>query len=299
VLGLQLTAGAVLAAAPANDDIANPQLITFTSRIVELSVDMSEATTQAGEPVCADIEDQGLNQSVWYRLDFDFPTGAAIEIDGPEHSVTAGVFGPFDPGDMPTLVDGLEARSCIYGTGPDSALHEGYDPGAYLVQLTTASESGVVPTIIFTEELVTVPIWWAPTAVTLPDGVPIDFTFGWFACSSGLAELAPSAIDLRLAMWRDGEEVMGLSPEDAAGLWYGPEPDTSLVDQCRGKVAVGATIRWSWYVDNLTTGDYELVLSAWANRTFTDGTAGDHGVIRYAPGTSFAFGTIDISVTGS
>ncbi len=281
---------------PWNNDVAYPLPISYP--VFEDAPSMAWTWLEDGEPVCADVEDQGLDQSIWYRMDFDFPTDLGIEINGePAHSVTAGVYGPFAA--LPTSVTGLEARSCVYDTGPDSALHERYDPGSYLVQLTTSSQTGVQPSIRFTEEQVTVAPWLAPTSVTVPEGVPIDFAWSWFACSADLAAQAPGAIEQTYAMMRDGEEVMGLSPQDAYGLWSGPEPNGDLAGMCRGRGAQGAQMHWSWFVDNLTAGHYQLDVHVLTTRMLTDGTVGDRGVNRYPAGTSLGEGTIEITVIGS
>ena len=294
VVGLQLSAGAVLAAAPGNDDIAIPQPISYP--VFEASPDMTEATLENGEPVCADVEEQGLDQSVWYSMDFDFTTDISIEIKGdPEHSVTAGVYGPFE--ELPTTVSGLEARNCIYGTGSDRALSERYGPGFYLVQLTTSSETGVQPSIRFTEQMVTVAPWLAPTSVMVPEGVPIDFAWSWLACSRGLAMQAPRAVAQSYLMRQGDEAVFSLSPEDAAGMWFGPDVSEDAADQCHASTS--ATMHWSWFVDNLTAGVYQLDVQIWASRPLTDGSVSDRGVNIYSAGTSFGEGTIDITVVGS
>jgi hypothetical protein len=300
VIASQLAAGAALAAAPDNDGLATPEPVP-NLLLFEATPDMSEATLEENEPVCADVEDQGLDQSVWYRMDFDIPTDVGIEIDGPDHAVTAGVYGPFDPGDMPVSAGGLEARSCIYDTGSDSALHDTYAPGAYLVQLTRNSETpGDDLTIRISKEKVWLRPWMTGRSIAVPEGVPIDISWSWAACTADLASQAPDAIDQTYLISQSGEEVMGVGPEDARGMWSGPDPYAVEPGACRGKGMTGAAMNWSWFVDNLPAGEYQLDLSVVTSRTITDGSIAEdgHGVLRVPAGTQvFEGGAIGITVT--
>jgi hypothetical protein len=296
VVTLQLSVGVALADAPSNDDIANPQPITYP--VFVATPDMTDSGLEPGEPVCTDTEGQWMDQSVWYVMAFDQRTDVSIEINGdPYHSVTAGVFGPFE--ELPTSVSELGAsRNCIYDTGPYAALTERYEPGSYLVQLTTNSESGVSPSIRFDERDVVVAPFLAPLSVSVPEGVGISLEWGAFACSRGLALQAREAIAQTYDLWRGEELQFEWSAPDTAQWWWGPLPTPNANYACLSKAPMGATLRWNAYIDPLRAGVYLLDVHIWYTQTNVDGTVDDSGhLIRYPAGSIVAKGFIGITVT--